>query len=132
MITVTYDATNLIHAIGEIIADVRAKSTAAMQEAVDKFRDDCINVPPKCPKRFGGLIDAHKIFVMKESPEATIGVLHVQKPFARALHEGVCGPDLVPVRNWTEPGSGPKWIEDKMIKFREKYIKIAAKNYTGG
>jgi hypothetical protein len=124
-ITVTYDPSNLIAAFGEITANIRAKSPETMRRAVEQFREDCINVPPLCPRRYGGLIEAHRIFVVQED-SSTVGVLHVQKRFARALHEGVCGPNLVPVRNWTRDGSGPKWVEDKMIRFGNKYVAIAA------
>lgn len=121
-----FDVSGFIHTLLELRAKVKAKSPQAVLDAVEALREDAINVPPKCPKRFGGLIEAHEVYLENPSPGEIAGVLLVRKPFARALHEGVCGPNLVPVRNWTEPGSGPKWIESKMIRFKNKYIKIAA------
>lgn len=52
------------------------------------------------------------------------GTLVVNKPYAVPVHEGIAG--RYPAKNYTLPGSGPKWVSSKLIAYGDKYLKLMA------
>lgn len=47
--------------------------------------------------------------------------------YAARLHE-----DGLPTWNWTKPGSGPKYLTTKLIRYKDKYIEIVAETIKDG
>lgn len=56
----------------------------------------------------------------KASEDQTIAVVGFNTPYAARMHEGIG------IKNWSEPGSGPKFLEAKMANNRKDYMKIVA------
>jgi len=76
---------------------------------------DAIREEPTAPKKTGHLRRSQLIEVISEH-DYFIGIeVGFNVPYAAKLHEAPSG------SNWTEPGSGPKFIETKMAKNKDKY-----------
>ena len=76
---------------------------------------DAITEEPTAPKKTGHLRRSQLIKPI-EQKGLFIGIeVGFNVPYAGKLHEAPNG------TNWTEPGSGPKFIETKMAKNKEKY-----------
>jgi len=58
--------------------------------------------------------------------EAVIGF---NTPYAAYQHEGARADGTHIVRNYTEPSSGPKFLESKRIRNRERYLKIMSREF---
>jgi hypothetical protein len=134
-----------------------AAAEKGMWEAGRALKADCDNVVPKTPLLEGNLRgdttmilegitqskieektggkgkDHHK---SGEKPVERFGALSIilklifRMPYAAKWHEAVNKKV-----NWSEGGSGPKYLESKMMMFMKKYIGIVAtriKEATGG
>ena len=94
---------------------------------------DAVNVIPTIPKApppLGGTLrEVGRVRTRKESTTSVVIDVIFDLPYAAAMHAGgwVSGPLAgVYVRNWSEPGSGPFWLSEKLRRFRQKYLNIAA------
>ena len=94
--------------------------------------DDAKTVSPTIPKgpapMGGTLREAGRFSVTREGYGILITIRY-DLPYAAPMHNGfwVTGPLAgVHVRNWTQPGSGPHWLSEKLRRFRQKYINLAA------
>lgn len=56
----------------------------------------------------------------KADDSQTIAVVGFNTPYAARLHEGIG------IKNWSEPGSGPKFLEAKLSNNRKEYMKVVA------
>ena len=86
---------------------------------------DSITEEPKAPHKTGHLWREQKI----EQPKIEKGEISIELGFdaeyASAVHEM---PSNV---NWTMTGSGPKFLEAKLIKNKEKYMAELARGMQG-
>jgi hypothetical protein len=121
-----------------------------MKRAVRKLMDDSLDKEPKVPRRSGGLEASHSVFVdgklEKTSADRPLtsgqkgtgatplliimkltkkleGALVAHKPYAASIHEGVSrwGAPY----NYTRTGSGPKWIQAKLLAAGKYFALIA-------
>lgn len=78
---------------------------------------DSILIPPKVPHDKGYLVRSQKV----EKPKIESGEISIEEGFdaeyAAAVHE------RTGAVTWTEPGSGPKYMETKLSEYRDKYMK---------
>ena len=92
-----------------------AAAKAVFQTGAMVIRDAILE-EPRAPWKSGHLWREQKI----EQPKIDHGEISVElgfdTPYAARLHEA---PDNW---NWTLPGSGPKYLEAKLIKNKEKYM----------
>jgi hypothetical protein len=94
-------------------------SMQGMRDAMEDFKDDCINKEPKCPIESGDLKAAHKITVTRVA--STIeGDLSVDLPYAASIHEGISRWGT-PYKYKT-PGTGAKWVQSKLLRYRVNYV----------
>lgn len=81
---------------------------------------DSILETPTAPKKTGNLRRTQQV----NEPKIERGEVSVEAGFAAdysaKVHES---PSTL---NWTEPGSGPKFLEKKLIQNKEKYMKVTA------
>jgi len=81
---------------------------------------DAILEEPRAPHKTGNLWRSQKI----ESPKIEKGEITIELGFnteyAAAVHE------MLPGVIWTMTGSGPKYLEAKLIKNKEKYMGMIA------
>ena len=92
-----------------------------LREAGQELKLDADNVPPRTPKKEGFLRGSGKVSevkVMGKSAEITVSY---DKPYARRWHEVEPG-----TIKWSEPDVGPKYLESKMVRFKNKYMDIIA------
>jgi len=85
---------------------------------------DAILETPTVPKKFGNLRRTQKVDNPKLRPEISVEA-GFSADYAAKVHE------MPDTNNFTEPGSGPKYLEMKMIRNKEKYMKIAADEILG-
>lgn len=111
------------HKAKEAIAIAEMSAVVGMKKAVERHKFDAINEPPTVPFKTGWLRDQHITFV-EVLGSFLIGHLKVSTPrgYACSLHEGISrwGTPY----DFKAPGSGPKWIESKMIRFGDRYFGI--------
>jgi len=96
--------------------------------AVERFKNDALNVEPKCPYKTGYMADHHvtSVEVSGHKVKATLAV--VDTPYAASLHEGISRWGT-PYRYKT-PGTGMKWIESKALRFRGMYLRDVLGRFT--
>lgn len=127
----------------EAKAKVHTATRMGMGLAVKQFMNDCLHMPPECPRKTGSLAASHSALVdgeavatsesephsggtgatpllriSKVSPHLE-GAVVAHKPYAAARHEGIAGRHVT-----LKPGS--KWMEAKLISFGEVYFKMIA------
>ena len=86
-----------------------------VRRAIIALKSDALDSPPSCPIKSGHMYDNHVITYGKRS--ASLAVVNTR--YAAAVHEGVNAKGVI--MNWTRPGSGPKWIEAKLIRYQAVY-----------
>jgi hypothetical protein len=117
--------------------------------AMLQMMNDCIMEVPTVPLREGWLRGSCSVFVQNQlvatsegMPSAKpkyavkdfmmtikgaefVGVIGFNAPYAARLHEGVGF-------HFTEPSSGPKYLESKMIRNQDMYFEIVANTIKEG
>lgn len=103
-----------------------------LQHAIDRLLNDVRDLPPSCPVATRHMYDSHVTYT--ETKKASLAV--VSTPYAAAVHEGVTSRGVI--TKWTRPGSGPKWIEAKLLRYQVVYaskfldgVAIVMKSFFG-
>ena len=94
---------------------------------------DANEKPPKTPKDTGDLKSSGKVSEVKVTAAEMQIEIVFDMPYAARWHEAVGNID--PVRGkkikWSEPQSGPKYLESKMVMFHPKYMLMIANIIKG-
>jgi len=119
----------------------RGIATAGMQ-----LLNDAIMEQPTVPIKEGWLRGSGSVFVQNKlcyvspfgkpemsakdcaesiGPGQIVGVVGFNVPYAARLHEGI---DF----HFTEPSSGPKFLESKLLRNKDRYMKIIANTIKEG
>jgi len=85
---------------------------------------DAILERPTVPKKSGNLRRTQKVEKPELKPDISVEA-GFAADYAAAVHE------MPSSNDFTEPGSGPKFLEAKLIRNKEKYMKIAADEILG-
>jgi len=107
----------------------RVTGTVIPQTAAQAFREqaplilaDAITKEPKAPHDTGNLWRSQKVDAPKTSKNEVYIEYGFNAEYAAAVHE------MPSKTNWTMPGSGPKYLETKLLMYGRSYFeKIAAK-----
>ena len=106
----------------DIIQRAAPKSVQiGLREAGQELKLDADNIPPRTPHKEGFLRGSGKVSeinIIGKSAEVTVSY---DKPYARRWHEAEPG-----TVKWSEPDVGPKYLESKMVRFKNKYMDIVA------
>jgi len=106
----------------DIIQRAAPKSVQiGLREAGQELKLDADNIPPRTPHKEGFLRGSGKVSeinIIGKSAEVTVSY---DKPYARRWHEAEPG-----TVKWSEPDVGPKYLESKMVRFKNKYMEIIA------
>lgn len=96
--------------------------------AIEHFKDDALNVEPKCPYDTGRMYRNHvtDVEVTGHKVKATLSV--IDTPYAASLHEGISRWGT-PYKYKT-PGTGMKWVESKALRFRNMYLRDVLGRFT--
>jgi hypothetical protein len=132
VISLDIDFTSFKYATIELIVSIKAKSGQALLDAMKALREDCWNIPPKCPYLTGALHDSHHILPLEMTADGYVATMRVEQRYAATQHEGFrrSGAGRIYYRRYTLPGSGPKWIEAKILAYATKYIGIFAEGIS--
>jgi len=93
--------------------------------AAAELLNDSDRVEPKTPLKEGHLKGSKKIEISVGMGETVI-LAGFNIDYASYVHE------MVKKHAWTEPGSGPKFLESKLLMFKNKYIAIAGETVARG
>jgi len=77
--------------------------------------DDAINEEPRVPHKTGHLWRSQRIEIESKKGSHSL-LVGFNTEYAARLHEAP------KAWNWTLEGSGPKYLESKLLKFNKKYI----------
>lgn len=112
----------------------------ALGVAMLSLMNDCINEVPTVPLKEGWLRGSVSVFVNNKfsgnkdngktdymnkdhngaiPKDSFVGVIGFNAPYAARLHEGIGF-------KFTEPSSGAKYLESKLLANRERYLRIVA------
>ncbi len=125
----TMDFTDFNKKFTEIVKHAVPDSAAkGVREALQQLKLDADNVPPRTPHKEGHLRGSGrvgKVSIKKKEISGSIRIggktVRFNVPYAARWHEVEPG-----TINWSEPDVGPKYLESKMIMFKEDYMKIIA------
>jgi len=121
-ISIEVDFKSFEYGLIKLEAEVRQKTADGMRRAVERYKRDCLFEIPKVPYDTGELAWGHHTSVEK-GPGYVKGILHIDVPYAASLHEGISRWGT-PYKFKT-PGTGAKWVESKLLRHKEEYIRIA-------
>ena len=148
MIKITLDTSKFKRGIIIATGKVERASREGMKGAVKAFMDDCLDMPPTCPRKTGAMAASHSVFVdghlvgtsadrsvsvggratplmfMPKISKELIGTLAVHKPYATSIHEGVSrwGTSYI----YRTLGTGRKWVQSKLTSLGSKYFNLIA------
>ena len=125
---ITFDSREFFNKFSRVTGkEIPEHAAQAFREVVPLILADAITKEPKAPHDTGNLWRSQKVDDVKKIK----GEISVQYGFnasyAAAVHEM---PDTTA---WTMPGSGPKYLETKLLMYGRSYFeKIAAKIKAAG
>jgi len=109
---------------GTVIPQVAAQ---AFREVAPLILADAITKEPKAPHDTGNLWRSQKVDAPKTSKNEVYIEYGFNAEYAGIVHE------MPTTTNWTMPGSGPKFLETKLLMYGKSYYeKIAAKIKAAG
>jgi len=94
--------------------------------AANELKLDADHVEPKTPLKEGHLKGSWEVQVEFIEKDLWSLVCGFNISYAIYVHE------MVKVHSWTEPGSGPKFLESKLYMFTDKYLRIVAETIAKG
>ena len=122
-----------VSAFKELIVELRAKapmaSVAGVTAAMEALKKDCLGIEPTVPVESGFLQDHHEVLPTVVAGSNIVGAMKVPGPYAASIHEGISRWGAA--YKYKTPGTGAKWIQSKMLRYREKYVKIAGITIKG-
>ena len=107
---------------------LKTKAKKGAFKAGSMIIQDCLKEEPKVPRKISDLQASH---VVKPDPnplklEVIIGF---NKEYAAKMHEmpdKTWNPKEGKQTVWTTPGTGPKYMTTKLVRFKDKYIAFIA------
>lgn len=119
----TFDASEVINNVKRIAKNMSgAPGKKLVFKMLAKLKYDADNVVPKTPHRGGDLRGDYKIKVTGFAKKLA-GSLTFRMPYAWKWHEVPKAKRI----NWTDTGSGRKYVETKMRRFKSEYLKLLGK-----
>jgi hypothetical protein len=104
---------------------------AGVFAAMTKLEQDALEVSPTVPKGpmgkpayTPGQLRKQTIIEVKSDDNTTTGKLVYKMPYAARRHEEERGPVSGKPVKFSEPGSGPKFISTKLVRFMKDYVGI--------
>ena len=118
----TLDFSDFNKKFADIVQRAAPESTKiGLKEAGQALKLDADNIPPRTPHKEGFLRGSGKVSEVNIVGKSLEVAVSYDKPYARRWHEVEPG-----TIKWSESGVGPKYLESKMIKFKNKYMNIIA------
>jgi len=115
------DTTDFDKQMAKIISTIMPFSIKkALRETAGIVLLDSDNQVPKTPKLKGGLKRSKFTQPVQQHGSNYFADLGYDMPYAHRLHEAPAG------WNWSEPGSGPKYLSSKLKNNKQKYYEVIA------
>ena len=124
-LSVTVDISQFKKLCLNLRAEVPRATIQGVHQAMEEFKSDCLFETPSVPWDTMELAKSHVIKPTQKIGDEIIGTLKVSSPYAASLHEGISRWGT-PYK-FKYPGSGAKWIQSKMLRHSQKYVRIAGK-----
>ncbi len=137
----TFDSSDFDRKFQNIVRHaVPEKVLVGVGRAMSQVLNDCVNEVPTVPIDEGWLRGSGSVFVQNKlvdvstlgkpgfantehaefiPPGQFVGICGFNTPYAASLHEGI-------KLHFTEPSSGPKYMESKLMRNKGRYMKIIA------
>lgn len=116
---ITIDPADFIKGFKDYKRLASDEAIEGMKEVVDQLLNDSVNVSPTVPKEFGDL--RGDVFRDVEvSNDGIKGILVFKQDYAKDQHENT-------EYEHTEPGSGAKYLESKLLRFGRRYFGMIAR-----
>ena len=130
MIKLEFDTRLFLSGMDSITPTVKQRATLGMSKVVTQYKNDALNKPPAAPRKTGWLAGHHvtNVTVLGNIIRGSLSV--VDTPYAVSLHEGISRWGT-PYKFKT-PGTGMKWIESKILMYKDKYTNILLESITQG
>jgi hypothetical protein len=123
----TIDASDFEKGLTNLVKTLEPEATArGLFDAGERLIIDAIEQKPYAPVRERHLIDSGRTDIAQITETGVEVVAGFNIEYAARWHELTPAEDAT--INWTLPGSGRKYLESKLIRFKEKYMKIVAKS----
>lgn len=122
-ISVKTDVSQFKKLLVKLQTAVPAASVVGVTTAMETLKKDCLEVEPRVPFKTGFLSKHHEILPTIVIDSTITGTMRVPGPYAASIHEGVSRWGTF--YQYHTPGTGAKWIQSKMLRYREKYITAA-------
>jgi len=98
----------------------KVESAAALEKVAAFVLADAVNEQPTVPKKTGTLRRSQAVSKAQIERKGISIVFGFNTEYAARLHEAPSN------WNWSEPGSGPKYLQSKLEKNMKKYMKQVA------
>jgi len=108
-----------------VLTAIPSAGARGLKKSAAYLLRDAIKERPTVPKKSGNLRRTQQV----DNPKIEHGEVSIEAGFAADYAAKVH--EMPDTYNFTEPDSGPKFLEAKMIKNKEKYMKIAADEILG-
>ena len=121
------DASQFSGRLAEYAQSMPDAAENAVNEALVQLRSDAETIQPTVPLDMGDLRQDVELEVNRQSDGSVEGQIAYTQPYATRMHEQEYG-------HYSEPGSGPKYVETKLTTRVAEYHKIMAdtiKDETG-
>jgi hypothetical protein len=97
------------------IKEIPDEFVESVKLEIPKIIEDAIKLEPRAPHKTGHLWRSQKIELPKWIGKKLDAIFGFDTPYAARLHEGMTD------WNWTLAGSGPKFLEAKLLREKDKY-----------
>ena len=128
-ISITTDVSQFKELIVELHTKVPVASVVGVAAAMETLKKDCLAVAPTVPVKSGFLRDHHEVLPIVAVGSNIVGTMKVPGPYAASIHEGISRWGTL--YKYKTPETGAKWIQSKMLRYHEKYVKIAGEITKG-
>ena len=119
-------------ALDRLVGKLPEDFKGGLFRAAAELHHDSNTVEPKTPKLEGHLRGSWQIEASYTSPDEWELVCGFNIEYASYVHEMLQGNEQWGmVVHWSEPGSGPKFLESKLSMFSRKYMDIAVGSMRG-
>jgi len=98
----------------------KAESAEALEKVAAFVLADAVNEQPTVPKKTGTLRRSQAVGKAQIGRKGISIIFGFNTEYAARLHEAPSS------WNWSEPGSGPKYLQSKLEKNMKKYMKLTA------
>lgn len=104
--------------LGRAFSRIKARTPEGLEKAADYLEMKTLTISPTTPKKTGHLRDSFFRYAVRDRTNRAVLTLGYSAPYAMWVHE------MLGAVNWTEPGSGAKWLQIAMRREQKGMVRI--------